>query len=427
MCGCTTNFLVTDATTPLTKGVLLALAFAAWPMCAEPASSVFKVRGKWFTAALALPDGDALRHASGDATLVDHNVDLRLMWQRDRGRLRVIVDHSTTAIGGDSVQLGGGGSGFVLEQVPGADGNRLFDLSWQVAESGGARLLHRFDRLAVAYRTPRWGVTVGRQAVSWGAGLVFQPMDLLSPFAPTSVDQDYKPGDDLLLIERLFESGADLQVLAVGRRSGGRADWAASSVAAKYRGMAGEVEFELLGARHRGEQVFGLGWRVPLGGALARTDIVWTKTRAGGSVVSGVLNADYSLAAFGTLFHLFAEYHHNGFGVRSLPDEPLPRPLRERLARGEVFLRMRDYLAIGVSFRWHFLVQQSVSMITNLGDGSRLLQAAVTYDPSDAARLQAGFAKPFGDAGDEFGRAAVAEGMTAGGGAQAFLRAVRYF
>ena len=408
---------------------MLAVAFAAWPMCAEPASNVFKVRGKWFTAALALPDGDALRQARGDAALVDHNVDLRLMWQRDRGRVRVIVDHSTTAIGGDSVQLGGGGTGFVFEQMPGADSNRLFDLSWQVAESGSAHLLHRFDRLAVAYRTPRWGVTVGRQAVSWGAGLVFQPMDLLSPFAPTSVDQDYKPGDDLLLIERLFESGADLQVLAVGRRSAGRADWAASSVAAKYRGIAGEVEFELMAARHRGERVFGLGWRVPLGGALARADIVWTTTRAGGSAVSGVLNADYSLAAFGTLFHLYAEYHHNGFGVRGLPDagEPLPEPLRERLARGEVFLRMRDYLAVGVSFRWHFLVQQSVSMITNLGDGSRLLQAAVTYDASDAARLQAGFAKPFGNLGDEFGRAAVTDDMTAGGGSQAFLRVVRYF
>ena len=412
------------------RGVLalLALAIVAWPAHAEPAADVFQVRGKWFTTALSLPDGDALRHARGDAALVDHNVDLRLMWQRDRGRLRGIVHHSTTAIGGDSTRLGAG-SGFVFEQLPGADGNRLFDLSWQVAESGGGRLLHRLDRLAVAYRTPGWGVTVGRQAMSWGAGLVFQPMDLLSPFAPTSVDQDYKPGDDLVLIERLFESGADLQVLAVGRRSGGSADWTASSVAAKFHGIAGDVEFELMAARHRDERVLGFGWRVPLGGALTRADIVWTATLGGGSIVSGVLNADYSLAAFGTTVYLFAEYHRNGFGVRNLPDvgEPLPGPLRERLAGGEVFLRMRDYLAFGVSFRWHFLVQQSVSMIANLGDRSRLLQAAVTYEASDAARLQAGFAKPFGHRGDEFGRTTVAEGRTAGGGSQAFLRVVRYF
>ena len=407
--------------------VLVAWALAAWPAAANPAANTFKLRAKWFTAALALPNGDVLRDASGDAAIVDHNVDLRLMWEHDSGPLRVVVDHSTIAIGGDSTRLGSG-SGFVLEQMPGTDDNRLFDLSWRVAESSGARLLHRFDRLAVAYRTPRWGVTVGRQAVSWGAGLVFQPMDLLSPFAPTSVDQDYKPGDDLVLIERLFESGADLQVLAVGRRSGGSAAWTASSVAAKFHGLAGELEYEVMAARHRGERVFGLGWRTPLGGALARADIVYA-THDGGGTVSGVLNTDYSLAAFGTVLHLFAEYHHNGFGVSRLPNvgEPLPRPLRDRLARGEVFLRMRDYLAIGASFRWHFLVQQSVSMINNLHDGSRLLQAAVTYDASDAARLQAGFAMPFGDTGDEFERALVAGAMTSGGGSQAFLRAVRYF
>ena len=63
------------------RGVLtlLALAIAAWPAPAEPAVNVFQVRGKWFTAALSLPDGDALRHARGNAALVDHNVDLRLM------------------------------------------------------------------------------------------------------------------------------------------------------------------------------------------------------------------------------------------------------------------------------------------------------------------------------------------------------------
>lgn len=412
------------------RGVLTVLAFAvgAWPVFANPSTNVFKVRGKWFTAALSLPDGDALRHASGDAALLDHNVDLRLMWQRDSGRLRVVVHHFTTGIGGDSPRLGSD-AGFVFEQTPGADGNRLLNLRWQVAESGSARLLHGFDRLAVAYRTPGWRVTLGRQAVSWGAGLVFQPMDLLSPFAPTSVDQDYKPGDDLVLIERLFENGADLQVLAVGRRSGGRAAWSASSIAAKFHGIAGKAEFELMGARHRDERVLGFGWRVPLRGALTRADLVWTATRGGGGAVSAVLNADYSLRAFGTTVYLFAEYHRNGFGVRSLPDvgQSLPEPLRERLARGEVFLRMRDYLAMGVSFRWHFLVQQSVSMIANLGDGSRLLQAAVTYEASDAARLQAGFAKPFGHRGDEFGRATLGEGRTAGGGSQAFLRALRYF
>ena len=404
-----------------------ASAAASAAASTAPATSVFEMRGKWFTGAVALPRGDALRRAAG-AALVDHNADLRLMWKRDRGPLRVIVAHSTTGVGGDSARLGGG-PGLVFEQTPSGDGNRLFDLTWQLAEGGHARLRHRFDRLAFAYQRPRWRVTVGRQAVSWGAGLVFRPLDLLSPFAPTSVDRDYKPGDDLVLIERLFENGADLQMLAVGRRrQDGGADWNASSVAAKFHGHVGAVEFEVMGARHRGEKVFGAGWRVPLGGAMARADIVVT-TRAGGAAVSGVLNADYSVAAFGTVLHLFGEYHRNGFGVHSLPGVggALPEPLRERLARGETFTRMRDYLALGASFRWHFLVRQSASVITNLHDGSGVLQAAVTYEASDASRLQAGFAKPFGGVGDEFGREVVAEGLTTGGGGQAFVRMVHYF
>lgn len=391
--------------------------FTALPAAANAATSEFEMRGKWFTAAVSLPHGDAL---------VDHNADLRLMWKRDRGPLRLTVAHSTTAIGGDSTRLGNA-PGLVLKQTPVGDNGRLFDLTWQLAKGGDAGLLHRFDRLAIAYRRPRWAVTVGRQAVSWGAGLVFRPLDLISPFAPTSVDQDYKAGDDLVLIERLFESGADLQVLAVGRRARGGGDWNASSVAAKFRSHAGAVEFEVMGARHRGEKVFGAGWRVPLGGALVRADVV-VATHEAGTAVSGILNADYSVAAFGTVLHLFGEYHRNGFGVRRLPgvDGALPASLRDRLAHGETFTRMRDYLAVGASFRWHFLVQQSASIIANLHDGSGVLQAAITYEASDASRLQAGFAKPFGDVGDEFGRTAVADGLATGGG-QAFVRMVHYF
>ena len=73
---------------------------------------------------------------------------------------------------------------------------------------------------------------MGRQAVSWGNGMVFQPLGLFSPFAPTTVDRDYKAGDDLLLVERLFANGSDLQLLLVGRRDAdGALSGSASSAA----------------------------------------------------------------------------------------------------------------------------------------------------------------------------------------------------
>ena len=305
---------------------------AASAAAAEPAApSAFQARLKWFTAGTALPKNDAARRALGDAAPFRHNADLRLMWRRDFRGLRLTAEHAVTALRDRALGFGGI-SALTLEQTPAADAGRLLDLAWTVDEGSNARLSHRFDRLAIEYRTSRWAVTAGRQAVSWGAGLVFQPMDLLSPFAPTTVDVDYKPGDDLVLVERLFESGADLQLLAVGRRAPGEAVRDASSVAAKYRGSVGANEFELMIARHRAENVFAIGLRVPIGGALLRSDIVLAEGE-GGTAVSAVLNADYTVAVAGTALHLFGEYFHNGHGVRRLPERAadLPAPLVARL------------------------------------------------------------------------------------------------
>lgn len=388
-----------------------------------PRPGAFQARLKWFTAAAALPARDALRRALQDATPFRHSADLRLMWRPRIGRARLLVAHATSVVRDPAMGLGGA-SGVALERLPAVNGARLLKLGWQVDEGANARLLHRFDRLAIEWRSSRWAVTAGRQAVSWGAGLVFQPLDVLSPFAPTEVDQDYKPGDDLLLVERLFASGADLQLLAVARRAAGQSRAQAASLAAKYRAWIGEAEFELTAGRHRGDPLFGIGARVPVRGAMLRSDIVYTRG-AQGAVVSGVLNADYTVAVAGTALHLFAEYFHNGHGVGRL-GEPLPANLRERLARGEVFNLMRDYLALGASFRWHHLVNQSAVLIANLRDGSAALQASLTVDASDAARLQAGIALPFGDVGEEFGGIALGR-QTAGGAKQMFLRAVYYF
>ena len=88
---------------------------------------------------------------------------------------------------------------------------------------------------------------------------------------------------------------------------------------------------------------------------------------------------------------------------------------------------MRDYAAVGARFRWHLLATQSASLITNLRDGSHVLQVAFTYDPSDDSRVHAGFLKPFGGVGDEFGRGVLDQGMTSGGASQAFVRLVYYF
>ena len=402
---------------------------AALFMPPEPASrrfGDFDMRVKWFTSAQSLPAGDVLRQASGEATPMGHNADLRLMWRKDWGDLKVSLDHATTWLRND---LGRASPGLTFDQTPTDDRRRLMDLTWRLGDHGSGERLHRFDRLALEYRNERSRVTVGRQALSWGAGLVFNPMDLFNPFAPTTVDQDYKAGDDLLLIERLFNDGSDLQLLAVGRRSAdGHADFDSSSVAAKYRAVAGENEVEFMASQHYSGQVYGVGLRIPAGGALVRSDVTWSIDRDE-VTLSGLVNADYSFGFRGTIVHVFGEYFHNGFGVARLPPDlsRLPAPLIERIRRGELFNLMRNYLALGTTFRWHYLLNQSLALIANLHDNSFAAQASLAYDASDASRLQVGLTKPFGDRGDEFGGVTVGEGLTVGGGEQGFLRFVYFF
>ena len=97
------------------------------------------------------------------------------------------------------------------------------------------------------------------------------------------------------------------------------------------------------------------------------------------------------------------------------------------MSRGETFTLMRDYMALGAQFRWHALVSQSISVIANLQDASKVLQTSVGYDLSDAARLQVGWIKTLGGQGDEFGHLDAGDNLTVGGGSRGYLRLVYFF
>jgi hypothetical protein len=200
---------------------------------------------------------DDLGALFGDDPANDNSLDLRLKAERRAGQWDFAAHYEVLALTGDSVATRHAlaAAGFPQRgPVSGLpdDRTRLFDLTSQFIDEEHTVAVQRLDRLSVGYTSARASVRFGRQAMSWGNGLVFQPLDFVNPFSPFAIDKDYKTGDDLLFGEWLPTVAQELQAIIVPRRDPDTHDVesAESTFAGKYRRRFETLGLELLAARH---------------------------------------------------------------------------------------------------------------------------------------------------------------------------------
>jgi hypothetical protein len=326
------------------------------------------------------------------------------------GRWSVDVDYQLIALYGDRVEF----SRELPEELQllyphlPTDRTRLFDLTWVHHDSGRTAVLSRLDRLSVGYTTDKVVLKFGRQAISWGNGLVYNAMDIFNPFDPAAVDKEYKTGDDMVYGQFLRDNGDDIQGVAVLRRDveTGDVEADASSLAFKYHGMFGSGEYDALVSRHFGETLVGAGGNRSLGGAVWQGDLVVALTDEE-AVPSLVTNLTYSWVWGGKNFSGGAEYFYNGFGQAdgcySLECLAENQELLSRIGRGELFTLGRHYVALNAMIEVHPLFKVTPILFTNVGDPSALFQALLQYDPLESLVLVGSVNVPMGDDGTEFG------------------------
>ena len=278
------------------------------------------------------------------------------------------------------------------------DDHRLFNLTDVIDSSADSALLHRLDRLWIGYTSEKTVVRFGRQALSWGNGLAFAPMDLVNPFDPAAIDTEYKAGDDMLYLQYLQDSGNDLQAAWVLRRDPvtGDVEEDASTMAAKYHGFLGAGEFDVLVARSYGDTVIGFGGSRGIGGAVISADLVVTDTDDD-TYVQFVSNLMYSWTWADRNMSGALEYYFNDFGGDlANPD------LLARLLRGELFASGRHYLAANVLVEMSPLWTLQPTVLCNLEDPAALLQLVSTYSLGDNLTLLASLNVPLGPQGTEY-------------------------
>jgi hypothetical protein len=288
------------------------------------------------------------------------------------------------------------------------DDRRLFDLTAVITEDEDHLFYHRLDRLLVSYH-PQWGaLVVGRQALTFGNGLLFNPMDLFNPFAPTDMERDYKVGDDMLTARCTPSATGELSLIGVPRRdsNSGQIAWDSSSVAANYHTSLAAMEMDMLIAKHYQEKVIGLGGSGYFMDAAWRMDATWTDRSAyksGDDYLALVANLDYAWILWQKNFYGLIEYYHNGLGHVDPAEAALDPLVREKIARGEIFTLGRNYLGSQIQVEIHPLLRIEANLIVNLDDGSGLTQPRIVWDIAQDLRLTSGARFYFGNEGSELG------------------------
>ena len=277
---------------------------------------------------------------------------------------------------------------------------RVQPLVWRVMDSGKGTWRHEIDRANGQVRVRRADLTIGRQAIGWGRGVMFTAVDLFAPFSPLEVDREWRSGVDAVRADVKLTERSSLDLVGAFGDTLDR-----SAFAARVRGYAGTIDVEVVGGR-RAEDLFGgvtssaavgdaevhgeaAAFRVPSG---VDHDVVW-KVVIGGSyrfpIGSGIL--------------AYAEYHYSGFGAAQ-PETIavlLTTPsFLERFVRGDMQILSRHAIGLTGSYEASPEFTYSGQWLHNPGDGSGIVAPALTYTFNDAVSLLGTVYVPYGQPPD---------------------------
>jgi hypothetical protein len=313
--------------------------------------------------AQSYPDDSLFRDVIG-ANSVDGVGELRLDFSAKSDKWSLHADYQLIAINSD----------FLAAGLP-EDDNRLFDLTSVLDDSNKNAILHRLDRFWLGYAGEKTVVRFGRQALSWGNGLLYAPMDLVNPFDPATIDTEYKTGDDMLYAQYLRDGGDDVQAAVVFRRNvlTGDVESDEATVALKYHGFAGEHEYDVLLAENYGNTVVGVGHARSVGGAIWRGDVVVTDS-SDDTYVEVVTNLSYSWVWGAKNMSGAVEYYYDGFD--------------------------RHYVAGSLAIEMSPLWMLTPTVLSNVNAPSGLLQVITEYSLSDNMTFLGSLNIPLGSTSD---------------------------
>jgi hypothetical protein len=292
---------------------------------------------------------------------------------------------------------------------------RLTSLDWEIAGDQDFAYRHDLDRAFVALHPQRpkgqetvtssagWSeITIGRQAIGLGRGVLFSAVDVFAPFSPLEVDREWRPGVDALRAEYRLSDTSSTELLGVGGAS-----WDQSALLGRVRGYVGEVDGSLIFGKHAEDFMVGSVFSATVKGAevhgelavfdtpeawpgtLWGTDHLVTKTVVGGSYTFDLENG----------LTVLAEHHYNGFGVENIEDALVQlqsRDYRERFLRGDAQILGRQAVAVQLSYPFDDALNGSLLLLASPCDGSGVASPTLRLDLTDHLTVLGSLFVPWG-------------------------------
>lgn len=341
------------------------------------------------------------------------------LWRfRVMGELRPLEALTVDAAYEQRVSLWSGTAGLVGFGVlpsSAAAPYRITQADWSLASADGYAWRHEIDRLAVGYKLSSLNLTVGRQAIGWGRGVMFSAVDLFAPFSPFEIDREWRRGIDAARAEVTF--GPKLSADAVAA-AGESLD--SSAFVGRVRGYYGPADFELVGGWRAQDVMAGVTSSAAVGDAELHGEAAVFRAPdplpAGGQLdariaIKALVGGSY-LVGVGNGLLLVGEYHYSGFGATGAGDViPLlaDPAFVTRFARGDTQILGRHAIALVASYEVSPELQLALRWLQSPVDGSGVATPTATATLSDRLAVLAAIYVPYGSApagmtlGSEYG------------------------
>jgi hypothetical protein len=285
---------------------------------------------------------------------------------------------------------------------------RLASLDWSImANEPWTRWRHEIDRAFFTWQRGDTTLTLGRQAVGLGRGMLFSAVDLFAPFAPADIDREWRRGIDALRVEHRLSPASAIEMIAVGGRG-----WDDSALLLRAAGFKGEADWEVIAGKRARDFMAAAVVSAALGDSAVHGELALFRTPerqpddslfgSGHWVVKAVLGVSHTFDT-GNGLTLMGEYHYSGFGVREAEDlwARLADPaFAERAVRGDFQITGRHGLAIQAVYPFTMNFSGTMLALCNPADGSGRFAPSVRWDFSRTGTLLASLQIPWGPSPD---------------------------